>query len=127
MGATSVTGIYNNGAGAADAYGAGNKGSERMSLGVHRLIGPRVVGCGDVVLDASGVGLVVFPALPGGTDLYCPFLSTNDITAPYWGNFTVTSFTVTGGDEADVCWQIVKKGLWGSLNNDGPSSVIANT
>lgn len=127
MGATSVTGIYNNGAGSADAYGAGNKGSERMSLGVHRLIGPRVVGCGDVVLDGSGHGLVVFPALPGGTTLYCPFLSTDNATAPYWGNFTVTSFTVTGGSNAEVCWQIVKKGLWGSLENDGPSSVIANT
>ncbi len=127
MGATSVTGIYNNGAGAADAYGAGNKGSERMSLGVHRLIGPRVVGCGDITLDANGNGLVVFPALPGGPNLYCPFLSTESATAPYWGNFTVTSFTVTGGVTADICWQIVKKGLWGSLENDGPSSVIANT
>ena len=126
MGATSVTGV--SGPGSAAAYGAGNKGSEHMALGVHRLIGPRVVGCGDVDLDASGFGLVVFPALPGCSDLYCPFLSTEDSsTAPYWGNFTVTSFNVTGGNDAHVCWQIVKKGLWGSLENDGPSSVIANT
>jgi hypothetical protein len=127
MGATSVTGLVNNGAGAADAYAAGNKGSERMSLGVHRLIGPRVVGCGEVMLDASGGGLVVYPALPGGTKLYCPFLSSSSSTAPYWGNFTVTSFGVTGGASGEVCWQIVKHGLWGSLENDGPSSVIANT
>lgn len=127
MGATSVTGLVNNGAGAADAYAAGNKGSERMSLGVHRLIGPRVVGCGMVDLDASGGGLVVYPALPGGTKLYCPFLSSNNATFPYWGNFTVTSFGVTGGPSAEVCWEIVKHGLWGSLENDGPSSVIANT
>ncbi len=125
MGATSVTGV--SGPGSASAYGAGNKGSEHMALGVHRLIGPRVVGAGDVVLDGSGHGLVVYPSLPGGTSLYCPFLSTNNATAPYWGSFTVTSFAVTGGAGADVCWQIVKKGLWGSLENDGPSSVIANT
>lgn len=129
MGATSVTGV--SGPGSAAAYGAGNKGSEHMALGVHRLIGPRVVGCGDVELDASGFGLVVFPALPGGPDLYCPFLSVEcsqaPTVAPCWGNFTVTSFTVSGGDDAHICWQIVKKGLWGSLENDGPSSVIANT
>ena len=130
MGATSVTGIVNNGAGAADTYAAGNKGSERMSLGVHRLIGPRVVGCGDVVLDASGHGLVVYPALPGGPSLYCPFLSSNNATFPYWGNFTVTSFAVTGGvltGGVDVCWEIVKKGLWGSLENDGNPALIAKT
>jgi hypothetical protein len=126
MGATSVTGV--SGVGSASKYGAGNKGSEHMALGVHRLIGPRVVGCGDVVLNASGFGIVVFPSLPGGSGLYCPFLSSHgNSTFPYWGNFTVTSFTVTGGNNAEVCWEIVKKGLWGSLSNDGPSSVIANT
>lgn len=125
MGATSVTGV--SGPGSASAYGAGNKGSEHMALGVHRLIGPRVVGCGDVVLNASGHALVVFPSLPGGSSLYCPFLSSDNATFPYWGNFTVTSFNVTGGNNAEVCWEIVKKGLWGSLENDGPSSVIANT
>src|SRR5581483_1955545 len=97
MAATSVTGT---GVGAADAYGAGNKGSERMSLGVHRLIGPRVVSCGDLTLDGSGHGLVEFPSRPGGTDLYCPFLSSDHATFPYWGNFTVTSFTVTGAADA---------------------------
>lgn len=124
MGGTSVTGV---GQGSADKYGAGNKGSERMSLGVHRLIGPRVVACDDVTLDASGFGLVVYPSLPGGTSLYCPFLSTNSATAPYWGSFTASSFNITGGVGATVCWELVKHGLWGSLENDGPTSVIANT
>lgn len=129
MGATSVTGV---GPGSASAYGAGNKGSEHMALGVHRLIGPRVVGCSDITLDASGHGTVVFPQLPltGSLtvhDLYCPFLSSSSSTFPYWGSFTVTSFAITGAANADVCWEIVKKGLWGSLENDGPATVIAKT
>jgi hypothetical protein len=128
MGATSVTGL--SGPGSAAKYGAGNKGSEHMALGVHRLIGPRVVGCSDVTLDASGLGIVVFPALPGGPDLYCPFLSfecEQGAVAPCWSDFTATSFNVSGSANTHVCWQIVKKGLWGSLENDGPSAVIAKT
>lgn len=82
MGATSVTGIFNNGAGAADAYGAGNKGSERMSLGVHRLIGPRVVGAGSVTLTGT-VGNVYFPTLPGGSSLYSVQLTGNSSASPY--------------------------------------------
>lgn len=127
MGATSVTGV---GQGSAAAYGGGNKGSEHMALGVHRLIGPRVVGCGDVTLNASGLATVYFPTLPGGPDLYCPFLSFEcgpGVTAPCWSTFNATSFVVSGGANENVCWQIVKKGLWGSLSNDGPQSVIANT
>lgn len=124
MGATSVTGV---GTGAADNYGAGNKGSERMSLGVHRLIGPRVVDCGDVTLDASGHATVYYPSLPGGATLYCAFLQGQAATHPYVGSFTASSFQITGANSDDICWEIVKKGIWGSLENDGPSSVIANT
>lgn len=124
MGATSVTGV---GTGSASAYGAGNKGSEHMALGVHRLIGPRVTGASEIVLDASGFGLVVYPNLPGGPTLYSPFLSSNNATFPYWGNFTATSFHVTGGVGAVVCWTVIKNGLWGALSNDGDPAVIANT
>jgi hypothetical protein len=128
MGATSVTGV---GAGSAAEYGAGNKGSEHMSLAVHRLIGPRVCAAGSLTLNGSGYGTVYYPSLPYNSASvlteYVPFLSTNNATAPYWGSFTASSFAVTGGDNATVCWEIVKAGLWGSLENDGPSSVIANT
>ena len=124
MGATSVTGV---GTGAADTYGAGNKGSERMSLGVHRLIGPRVVACGEVTLDGGGAGTVYYPTLPGGASLYCAFLQADSGVYPFVTNFTASSFQVTGDDEQEICWEIVKKGIWGSLENDGPSSAIANT
>lgn len=124
MGATSVTGV---GTGSAQEYGAGNKGSEHMSLGVHRLIGPRVTGAGEIVLNASGFGSVYYPTLPGGIDLYSVFLSSNSATFPYWGAFSSTSFNVTGGDGATVCWTIIKNGLWGSLSNDGNPNIIANT
>jgi len=124
MGATSVTGV---GTGSAAAYGAGNKGSEHMALGVHRLIGPRVVACGEAELDASGFATVYYPTLPGGAGLYCAFLQGGSATYPYVGNFTASSFQITGGDDDEVCWQIVKKGLWGSLENDGPASAISPT
>ncbi len=117
MGATSVTGV--SGPGAADKPGLGMKGSEHMSLGVHRLIGPRVVGCGDVELDAeSGTATVYFPELVGGADLYCIFLSTDAATNPHWGSFEDSSFSVTGANGANVCWQIVKCGIWGSPTTD---------
>lgn len=129
MGATTTQGT---GPGSAAKYGAGNKGSEHMALGVHRLIGPRVCACGDLELDEAGFGTAYFPELPVGTgqtvdDLYCVFLSTHSATHAYWGDFTTTSFGVTGGDGDEVCWTIVKKGLWGSLENNGPSEVIAGT
>jgi hypothetical protein len=125
MGATSVTGV---GQGSAAGHGRGNKGSEHMSLAVHRLIGPRVVACGDLTLNASGIGAVFYPSLPGGPSLYCPFLSYEcPGVAPCWANFTATAFNVSGAASGNVCWQIVKKGLWGSLENDGPASLIAKT
>jgi hypothetical protein len=125
MGATSVTGV---GVGSAAKYGAGNKGSEHMALGVHRLIGPRVVACGEVELGPSGIGTVYYPTLPGGAGLYCAFLQGETPSHHFVTNFTASSFNVEGGNvEDEVCWQIVKKGLWGSLENDGPSAVIAKT
>ena len=126
MGATSVTGILNNGAGSADAYGAGNKGSERMSLGVHRLIGPRVVGAGSIELVAA-TETVYFPTLPGGFALYSIQLTSNSVTPPFYGAFTDNSFTVTGDADDVVFWTIIKNGIWGSTSNDGPSDALANT
>lgn len=127
MGATSVTGILNNGAGAADSYAAGNKGSERMSLGVHRLIGPRVVGAGVINLGQSTTGTVYFPTLPGGHTLYSIQLTGNSATNPHYSSFADGSFVVTAGSGDIVFWTIIKNGIWGSTENDGPSSVLANT
>ncbi len=131
MGATSVTGLYNDGVGAADGYGKGNKGSERMSLGVHRLIGPRVIGAGAVTLsepgEGDGVATVYFPTLPGGHALYSIQLTGGDSTQPFYSNFTDTSFDVEGGPGDVLFWTIIKNGLWGSTENDGPSSALANT
>jgi len=128
MAATSVTGV--SGPGSAQGHGKGNKGSEHMSLAVHRLIGPRVVICGDLQLDEGGAGTFFFPELPGGPSLYCPFLSTSPPSAgvhAWFDNFTSSSVDITGGNGQNVCVQIVKKGLWGSLENNGPAENIANT
>jgi hypothetical protein len=116
MGATSVTGV--SGPGSAAKQGGGNKGSEHMSLAVHHLIGPRVVMCGHATLDEDGTGTVYFPELVGTVDQYCVFLSSDEDTFPYWGGFTTTSFGVTASSGAEVCWQIVKCGLWGSPTTD---------
>ncbi len=116
MGASSVTGV--SGPGSAAEQGKGNKGSEHMSLGVHRLIGPRVVMCGDVMLNGGGHATVYYPELVGGADLYCPFLSTGNATLAHWGTFGDSSFLITGASEATVCWEIVKKGIWGSTTTD---------
>ncbi len=120
MGATSATGV--SGPGSAAKPGVGNKGSENMNLAVHRLIGPRVVMCGEITLDVGGHGTAYFPELPGTVDQYCVFLQSHDATYPYWGAFTTSSFGVTGGVSAEVCWEVVKKGLWGS-----PTTDLANT
>jgi hypothetical protein len=122
MGATSVTGV--SGSGSAASPGVGGRGSENMNLAVHRLIGPRVVMAGQITLDPSlGTGTVYFPVLPGTAALYAVFLSSQgSATFPYWGGFTTSSFNVTGGDSQVVCWEIVKKGLWGS-----PTDQLANT
>jgi hypothetical protein len=119
----------------ASGSGRGNKGSEHMSLAVHRLIGPRVVCCSDVVLDEDGTTTVYFPELPvhdglDVTDIYAPFVSSECgvSTCPAcWLSFTSTSFDVTGCPGATVSWQIVKKGLWGAVTNDAPASMTAKT
>ena len=132
MAATTTQGT---GPGSAADHGAGNKGSEHMSLAVHRLIGPRIVMCGDIQLDGGGSGNVTFPTLPvkegnAPTDDYCIFLSTTNPfggTHALWHSFSENDFSITGDDNQPVCWTIVKKGHWGSIENNGPAENIANT
>jgi hypothetical protein len=138
MGATSVTGV--SGVGSAAKPGRGNKGSEHMSLGVHRLIGPRVVAAGTVTLvrggpdmaikikekypnahlpkDApSGFALVDIPPLVGGYGRYSLQLTpAADLSGePASGVFLADNvFLVYGAATVVVHWAVIKNGIWGS-------------
>jgi hypothetical protein len=111
MGATSVTGVSGPG-----SVAGNQKGSEHMSLGVAKLIGPKVSAAGKVTLSGT-TGVVEFPALVGAVSDYVVMLSANTSTHVYvstamaaisstdqWG------FTVTGGSGAVVNWTVVKIG-----------------
>lgn len=100
--------------------------SENMNLAVHRLIGPRIFHAGCcVTLDDSGVGAVTYPTVPGLASQYCVLLSSDSPTYPYWGSFSTSGFSITGGVGANVCWALVKLGLGGSPA--GVNSNLANT
>lgn len=111
MGATSVTGVSGPG-----TVAGSQKGSEHMSLGVAKLIGPKVCAAGKVTLSGT-TGVVQFPALVGVVGDYVVMLTANSNTLAYvstamaavsdtdqWG------FTVTGGNGAVVNWTVVKTG-----------------
>jgi len=111
MGATSVTGVSGPG-----SVAGKQKGSEHMSLGVAKLIGPKVSAAGKITL-AGTTGVVEFPALVGAVSDYVVMLSatTSDhvfvsvamaaiVGTDQWG------FTVTGGSNAVVNWTVVKVG-----------------
>lgn len=117
MGATSVTGI--SGQGTAAKPGKGNKGSEHMSLAVHRLIGPRVVMAGIIQLTApeeegDPTATVYFPTLPGVVSQYSIQLTPDASTDHWFDNFTTSQFDVFGDAEATIHWAVIKNGLWGS-------------
>lgn len=111
MGATSVTGVSGPG-----SVAGLQKGSEHMSLGVAKLIGPKVAAAGKITLTST-TGVVEFPALVGTVSDYVVMLSANTSTHVYvstalaaiadtgeWG------FTITGGSTALVNWAVVKIG-----------------
>lgn len=111
MGATSVTGV--SGAGSV----AGNqKGSEHMSLGVSKLIGPKVVAAGNKTLTLT-TGVVQFPAPVGAVSDYVVMVSANSSTLAYVSSALAEvsstsdwTFTITGGSGALVNWCVIKKG-----------------
>ncbi len=111
MGATSVQGT---GPGSAAIPGGGMKGSTNTSMAVHMLVGPRVVMAGNLTLNSSGFGTVYYPVLPSTVSKYSISLSTNKNTLPYWGGFTTSQFSVTGGANATVGWAVNLVGIWGS-------------
>lgn len=111
MGATSVTGVSGPG-----SVAGKQKGSEHMSLGVAKLIGPKVSAAGKITLTGT-TGVVEFPALVGSVNDYVVILSANTITHVFvstamaavsgtdmWG------FTITGGSAAVVNWTVIKVG-----------------
>jgi hypothetical protein len=112
MGASSVTGISGPG-----SVAGNQKGSEHMSLGVHKLIGPRVVAAGAETLVGT-TGTVEIPALAGAVTDYIIMLTGVSTTECYvsTGLAAVAStdtwnFIITGGSGEVVNWMIVKKGL----------------
>jgi hypothetical protein len=112
MGATSVTGV--SGAGSA----SGNqKGSEHMSLGINKLIGPKIATAGKVTLSGT-TGVVYIPKLVGSVSDYVVILTATTNTHVYVSSELATvsstddwTFTVTGGSGAVVNWCVVKTGV----------------
>lgn len=112
MGATSVTGVSGPG-----SVAGLQKGSEHMSLGVHKLIGPRVSAAGTETLSGT-TGVVEFPALTGSPSDYIVILTSNGATAAYVStalddvaDTDTWNFTITAGSGAVVSWAVVKIGL----------------
>ena len=111
MGATSVTGT---GLGSAVPN---NKGSEHMSLGVEKLIGPRVIAADEVTLDGSGDATVVLPLLDGVVGDYIVSATDSDtsgataVTASMAFGVSDTTLTFKGTAANVIVWSIIKKGL----------------
>jgi hypothetical protein len=93
MGATSVTGV-----GHGSAEGA-NKGSEHMSLGVNRLVGPRVIAAGSVTLAGYVATFSLPVASPNPGDYVVIATSVN---SGFANPVAVTSFTIDGNQEAVI-------------------------
>ena len=112
MAATSVTGLHKDGAGSAEPH---NKGSERMTLGVDHLIGPRVVMAGEVALVA-GAATVTFPqSLDESESEYVVMLCNNGNTNLATvgaktddGDGLFASFTIAGAGTDDIMWAVIK-------------------
>jgi hypothetical protein len=112
MGATSVTGVSGPG-----SVAGNQKGSEHQSLGVEKLIGPKIVAAGHETLVGT-TGVVEVPAPAGAVTDYMVFLQTDSATAAFVSvalaavaGSDAWSFTVTAANNAEVDWCLVKKGL----------------
>lgn len=107
MAASSVTGV---GQGSADGR---NKGSEHMTLAVNKLIGPRLVSCGAVVLGGGtpSSGAVTFTqTLTSATGYFVVATPVGSTTgAVNVSAVATTGFVVTGanGSSATVNWALV--------------------
>lgn len=107
MASTSVTG---HGVGVA----SGQKGSQHMSLGVSKLVGPKIACAGTCVLSGT-TGVVLIPDQGTLTD-YIVILQSRTATAAYVSSALAQSsgswtFTITGSSGATVDYLVVKIGL----------------
>jgi len=108
MGASSVTGV---GPGSVEGL---NQGSKHWTVGVGRLIGPRVVAAGTVTLD-SGAATEVLPKLTGNASEYIVLATdqtaANAVSASLANNTNDTTITFAGTTTHVISWAIVKVGL----------------
>lgn len=111
MGATSVTGV---GPGSADKK---NKGSEHMTLGAEKIIGPRVVYAGSVTTDSSGDAVLKLPELAGTASNYVVVATEAGVAAAAAVAASlaisggVSTVTVKGPASTAVAVLVVKTGL----------------
>lgn len=108
MGATSVTGVSGPG-----SVRGKQKGSPHDSLGVSRLIGPRVVSAGSATLDGAGTVTIDFPDIGGVAGDYIAIAVSNDPVANAVNvtALTTTSITLLGNANDPVSYAIIKVGL----------------
>lgn len=108
MGATSVTGV----SGPGSAEGS-QKGSERASMGVKALIGPKVVAAGSATIGGGGTVNVDFPTLTGVAADYVAFATDthSTVAAVNVTALTVSQLTLKGTATHIVNWMVVRKGV----------------
>ncbi len=108
MGATSVTGV--SGPGAVDGR---QKGSEHMSLGVNKLIGPRVVAAGSATIGGGGTVAVDYPTLGGSASDYIVVATDTNgtVAAVNVTAFSTSQLTLKGTASHVINWVIVKTTL----------------
>lgn len=108
MGATSVTGV-----GQGSVEGS-NMGSKHWTVGVGRLLGPKVMAADHATLS-SGTIVVTLPLLPGvvGDYIVVTGNKTNEnavkAVLTFTSNASVVTIDGTGSDV--VAWAIIKAGL----------------
>lgn len=110
MGATSVTGV---GLGSADGS---QKGSEHLSIGANKIIGPRIVYAHTVTLDGSGDATIKLSGFSGVTADYIVLAtdanaSATAVSASVAISGTTTTVTVKGTAAHIIQVAVVKIGL----------------
>ena len=109
MAASSVTGV-------GQGHARNQKGSEHATLGVNKLVGPRVMAAGSQVFSGTTT-VVEMPALAGDVGDYVVMLTGNHATIPHISTALGATtggawhFTATGADTSTLHWMVVKKGF----------------
>jgi len=95
-----------------------NKGSERMTLGVQHLIGPRVVAAGMVTNGDGGTVTITFPQSLNQSEAYYAVTVTGASadnsgyvsTKTDDGDGKFASFIITGTADEDYVWSVILMG-----------------